>query len=56
MSDLPIHYAPARKMLWILGVLALGMTAIGVGIMIVGGLVAGSRGDQLRSSLAHVRL
>lgn len=39
MSDLPIHYAPARKMLWILGVLALGMTAIGVGIMIVGGLV-----------------
>ena len=39
MSDLPIHYAPAGKMLWILGVLALGMTAIGVGIMIVGGLV-----------------
>lgn len=39
MSDLPIHYAPAKKGLLLLGVLAFGMTAAGVGVAIVGGPV-----------------
>lgn len=39
LSNLPIHYAPAKKRLLVLGVLAVGMTAIGAAIAFVGGPV-----------------
>lgn len=37
MSNLPIHYGPAKKVLLILGLLALGMTGLGIGIVILAG-------------------
>jgi hypothetical protein len=45
MSDLPIHYAPAKKGLWILGVISLGLTSVGVVVAVpmgpLGWLTAG---------------